>query len=166
MNNNIALKYGLIAGVGVVAYFLLFYMNNVKLFFNPVVAWSSLIIYIAGMVKACVDQRKMQADFPFKDALRTAFLTFTITSVTYYAFNYLLYNVFDPELVEVQKEILVAQMGKMAGRFQFSDLKDQIEEFSKKDFRITIGNSLMALGQSLIGGFVLSLIVAAMTRNK
>ncbi|MBK7873584.1 MAG: DUF4199 domain-containing protein [Saprospiraceae bacterium] len=137
MNNNIALKYGLIAGVGVVAYFLLFYMNNVKLFFNPVVAWSSLIIYIAGMVKACVDQRKMQ-DFPFKDALRTAFLTFTITSVTYYAFNYLLYNVFDPELVEVQKEILVAQMGKMAGRFQFSDLKDQIEEFSKRIFELRL----------------------------
>ena len=165
MKNNIALKYGLIAGVGVVAYFLLFYCSDIKLFFNPIIVWGSLVVYIAGMVKACVDQRKMQAEFPFKDALRTAFFSFAVASVVYYVFNYLLYNVFDAELAEVQKEILVEQMGKMATRLQFSDVEDQIKEFSKSDFRVTIGNSFLALGQSLIGGFILSLAVSAVMRR-
>jgi len=97
--------------------------------------------------------------------LRTAFLTFAITSLIFYVFNYLLFNFLDPDLAEVQKEILVEQMGKMAGRLQFSELKDQIEEFAKQDFRITIRNTMMSLAQSLIGGFVLSLAVAGLMKR-
>ncbi len=165
MQNNIAIKYGIIAGVGVVAYFLLFYLTSVELFFNPVVNWGVLVVYLAGMVKACADQRKLQKDFPFKDALRTAFLTFAIASLAFYIFNYLLFNVINPDLAEVQKEILVEQMGKMAGRLQLSELKDQIKEFAKQDFRITIRNTMMSLAQSLIGGFVLSLAVAGLMKR-
>ncbi len=165
MQNTLAIKYGLIAGVGVVAYFLLFYFANIELFFNPIVNWGVLVVYLGGMVKACADQSKRQPAFPFKDALRTAFLSFAIANVIYYIFNYLLYNVFDPSLVETQKEILVEQMGKMAGQLQLSDLKDQIEEFAKQDFRVTVRNSLMALAQSLVGGFVLSLGVAALMKR-
>lgn len=165
MQNNIAIKYGIIAGVGVVAYFLLFYLTNVKLFFNPIVNWGVLVVYLVGMVKACAGQRKHQHNFPFKDALRTAFLTFAITSLIFYVFNYLLFNFLDPNLAEVQKEILVEQMGKMAGRLQLSELKNQIEEFAKQDFRITIRNTMMSLAQSLIGGFVLSLAVAGLMKR-
>ncbi|HMO40568.1 MAG TPA: DUF4199 domain-containing protein [Saprospiraceae bacterium] len=166
MQNNIAAKYGIMAGVGVVAYFLLFYMANVRLFFSPFVAWGVLVVYIAAMAKAAADQRKLQGDFPFKDALRTAFLTFAIASLTYHVFVYLLYNVFDPELVEVQKEILFEQMTAMAKRFELTDLKEQIKDFASQDFRVTLRNSSMALGQSLIGGFILSLGIAALMRNQ
>ncbi len=165
MQTNIGIKYGTLTGVGVVAYFLFFYLVNVRLFFTPFVVWSVVVVYLIGMVLACNKQRKAQENFPFKMALRTAFLTFTIASITYYTFTYLLYNVFDTELVEIQKEILFEQMTAMAKRFKLSDLQGQIQDFSNRDFSITLRNSLLALSQSLIGGFVLSLGLAALMRR-
>lgn len=165
MQSNVAIKYGIGTGVGVVAYFLFFYLVSVRLFFNPFVAWGVLVVYLLGMALACRKQRKAQGDFPFQMALRTAFLTFTIASISYYTFIYLLYNVLDTELVEIQKEILFEQMTAMAKRFELSDLKGQIQDFSNRDFSITVRNSLMALAQSLIGGFVLSLGIAAVMRR-
>lgn len=167
MKNNIAIKYGLIAGVGVVAYYLLFYYTNIKLFFNPVIAWSSLIIYVGGMVKACADDRQLMAgeDYPFMNGLRMAFATFAITSFIYYAFNYLLYNVLDTELIEVQKEIMFEQIAAMAKRFELSDMKDSIKDFKEQDYSVTIANSLLGWGWSLLGGFIISIIVARIMRR-
>lgn len=166
MKTNIAIKYGLIAGVGVVAYYLLFYYTNVRLFFNPVVAWGSLVIYLAAMAKACLDDRNSSPDgYPFLLGLRMAFATFAVTSAVYYLFNYLLYNVLDPDLVEVQKEILFEQIANMAKRFEMSDMKDSIKDFKEQDFSVTIANSFLGWGWSLIGGFLLSLGVAAVMRR-
>jgi uncharacterized membrane-anchored protein YitT (DUF2179 family) len=165
MQHAIAIRYGIIGGVGVLAYFLLFYWSNVRLFFNPVVVWSVLIVYITAMVGACAKQRQQQVHFSFREALRTAFLTFAIASLCYHVFIYLMYNIIDPELVEVQKELFFEQMTAMAQRFNLKDLKDQITEFSANDFRVTVRNSTMALGQSLIGGFLLALGVAALMRR-
>ncbi len=166
MNTNIAVKYGLTAGVGVVAYYLLFYYVNIKLFFNPIVAWGSLVIYLAAMAKACLDDRKFSPDaYPLLLGLRMSFATFAVTSAVYYGFNYLLYNVLDPELIEVQKEILFEQIASMAKRFEMSDMKDSIKDFKEQDFTVTIANSFLGWGWSLIGGFLLSLGVAAVMRR-
>jgi len=166
MKTNIAIKYGLIAGVGVAAYYLLFYYTNIELFFNPVVAWASLAIYLAAMFKACLDDRKSTPDdYPFLLGLRMSFATFAVTSAVYYIFNYLLYNVIDPELIEIQKEIMFEQIADMAKRFEMSDMKDSIEDFKEQDYSVTIANSFLGWGWSLIGGFLLSLGVGAIMRR-
>lgn len=91
IKNSKAVRYGLIAGIGTVAYFLLFYFINPRLMFNPWVYWASLGIYLALMWKALLDE-KQAANGPlaFKDSLRTAFYIFVIANFCYYLFYYLL----------------------------------------------------------------------------
>jgi len=144
------LTYGIIAGVGTVLYIYLFYHFNQESVLNPLVPWSSLIIYIACMAKAGMDLRKRQDGLlSFKQGLKEAFVVYLIASLIYYAFIYLLFKFIDPGLIELQKEQLLS-----AGKI-----------IENQDFSMTLGKTFFSFTRGLIGGFIFSALVAVILKR-
>lgn len=163
---NTAVKYGILGGVSVVAYFLVFYFIRPQLMLEPAVQWVSLLVYFMFMLLAARQMRLIKGDeiFTFREAMRPAFLTFVIISTIYYIFNYLLYH-FDPTMIIYEKEIVIRNMHWLAN-VMGQDLPEQeLQKFRGENQYVTIGNSIFGLLRSFIGGFILALPVAAVVRR-
>lgn len=101
-----ARTYGIIAGGGTILYLLLFYFLDKANIHNGAIVWSSIIIYLACMYKATVETKnQLGGSITFKDAVSPAFTVYLIANVMYYAFIYLLFKYFDPELVSIATEL-------------------------------------------------------------
>jgi hypothetical protein len=160
MNKRI-LKFGLLAGFGASAYMFLFYAADPKLMLSPWVSWSSMIIYVAAMIAATLREREAtEDDFFFREAVRPAFGVYVIAQVIFTLFNYVLYNYVNTDLVEIQRELMVTQAQDFAEKFGRADLEEQIANISTEDLRVSFKNSFLGFMWSLIGGFVLSSMIA------
>ncbi len=163
---NSSVQYGIIGGVGVVAYFLAFYFIKPQLMLEPAVQWGSLLVYLIFMFLAARKERLTRGDdmLNFREALRPAFLTFVIMSVVYYIFNYILYKV-DPTMLIYEKEVIIRNM-RWLGEITNQELPaDELQKFRAEYRPVTIGNSIFGLLRSFIGGFILALPVAAIVRR-
>lgn len=149
MKNKTALLYGLFAGLITILYFILFYTINPRLMLGSLVWWSSLIFFLVAMVMAI---KKSDQTLGLRAALQTAFLVFIVANFLFYTFFYLLFGVFDPELVEVQKEMMKTNPAAA-------------EQLRSKDFSVTLSGTFFNYLYSLIGGFVLALGIAAVMKG-
>ena len=165
MTKNTAVNYGILAGVGAVAYFLLFYFINKRLMLSPAVNWGSVAIFILFMVLACRRQGDLQEAFGFKEALRTAFLTYLVADVIYYVFYYVLHGMVDPELAVIQQEMMLETTERLGEMLGSDVLEEDIGKLSREDLEIRPGGLLLSLSWSLIGGFIISLIIAIFTKR-
>lgn len=136
------------AGVLTVGYFLLFYFINRALLLNPWVWWGSLTIYLVFMFRV-VQQLDTAA---FRQSLQGAFLVFVIANAIFYLFYYLLFSVFDPGLVDLQGELLEGNPLWEGGNTEL-------------DLSVTMGRVIFSFAYSLIGGFILALLVSAVARK-
>lgn len=165
MNNN-RLKYGVIAGAGTVLYLLAFYAASPRLMLSSWVMWGSLIIYLACMAMACRREREAIAGlYPFQSALKTAFAVFVVANLIYYAFYYVLFNVIDPGLVDLQRELVLESMDRYGGMLGEENAEELMRRYREEDFRVTLSNTALSFAQSLIGGFILALIVAGVMKR-
>ena len=155
MDRKISLKYGLIAGGIVVLYFLLFYFLDKESMLKIWVAYSSILIYVIFMGKAVSDQRNLREDIiSFRDAISVAFLTFIIANVSYYIFYFFILKS-DPELLEMLKQSTIGFYQKMG---------QDTTEIEKK-FEVGFSSIILGFARSAIGGFILSVIIAATMRR-
>jgi len=106
--NTHSTKFGLIAGIGTVLILLSAYFIDKKLQLSPGVVWSTSIFYIVGMAMAAIEERKDNGGFiSFKEALKAAFIVFMIANAIYHIFNYFHFNYFDPEMLQIQKDVVL-----------------------------------------------------------
>ncbi|KAA3621138.1 MAG: DUF4199 domain-containing protein [Bacteroidetes bacterium] len=138
-------KYGLIAGTGTVALFLLFYFSEPAWMLHPALWWGSLLIYIWAMVKVAREPAKIGV----RQGLREAFGVFALANLIFYVFYYFQFTTFAPELVEMQREMMLQ-----------SDFITK-EQKSALDIDMTLRGTIFRYCWSLIGGFVLSLGLSA-----
>jgi len=165
LNRNI--KYGAFAGLVTIAYFLLFYAISPRLMLSSWVNWGSLLIYIGFMAMACHQERaELGREYDLKQALRTAFTVYVLASVLYYAFNYLMFNFFDPVLVEIQRELVLENLERMSGVLGEDNVEQMQQQYEKESFELTLSNILLSFAWSLIGGFIISLALAAVMRRR
>ncbi len=161
--NIFSKKNGLLAGVFVVLFFALFYVIDKTTMLGMVVYWSSLIIYIGFMAKACLEERGSHGDLlTFKDALRTAFVTFLLANLFFHIFNYILFKFIDPGLIETQMEMAKKVYAQFLDEAQS---KKMIKEMAKNRFEMSITNVIFEYAKGAIGGFILSLIVAGLVKR-
>lgn len=102
--------YGFAGGGVVVAAMALVYSQSRAAFLSPVFQWSLTVIYLVAMILAAL--RRPPA--PRIEAIRSALVCYLLASASYYLYTYLLYEAFDPELYELQSELMIAN----AERFQ------------------------------------------------
>ncbi len=151
-------KYGLVAGVAVAGYMLLFYLFDKELMLNLFVQWFSLLIYLYFMYRSGTEVPNTHEDSQnhFKTILRAVFVTFLITNAIYYLFYYLINN-FDPQLADIQQEISRKLYMRLAPDGQKEAMMEQIEA---ADYSVRAGDILFGFAKGAIGGFVLSFIIA------
>lgn len=166
MLNKIAVKNGIFAGVGTVAYLLLFYFISPRLMLSSGIIWSTLIIYLVFMYRATVQVRDRVDSFPIQLALRPPFIAYVVASLIYYAFYYLLFNVFDPGLLDIQYELMLEKAQRLADLVGAEQFKDQVEQISREDLQVTFRVVAFDAARSIIGGFLLSLILGALLRKE
>jgi len=156
-----AIRYGVIAGLTIVAYFLLFYFIKPRLLFNPFIYWASLGVYIAIVWKALLDEKKkVGEEYDFQMALRTAFFIFVIANLIYYLFYYILFGLIDPSLIELQKEVMEEAMAARKSMLSEEQLEALEKSMRDDSMKVTPGSVFFTYIRALIGNFLLALGLA------
>lgn len=148
MKHQKAIINGTAAGLLTVGSFLLCYFSKQALLFNLWLWWGTLVIYLVFMFRT-VQQLDTTS---FQHNLRSTFLVFVIANGLFYLFYYLLFSVFDPGLVDLQREVL-------------QDHPEWPTDNTKAVQAVTIGQIFFKFVQSLIGGFLLAILVSVVARK-
>lgn len=129
------LRWGIIAGGIVVALFAGVYFLNRPLVLSRGLWLGSGLIYVLAMWQA----QKTVEEGELKEYIQPGFLVFVVANALFYLYYYFLFSVFDPELVDLQAELL---------RESGQDPKDAPDP--------TLGSTFFAYVQSLIFGFAIA----------
>ena len=155
------LKHGVVTGAVIIAYFLLFYLINPKLLFNPFIYWASLGILIAIIWKILLDEKKKyQSDYTLNRALQTAFGIFVVANLMYYIFYYLLFGLIDPGLIDLQKEVMAEALEARKNMLSPQQVQSLEESMRKDALKVEPGGVFFTYLRGLIGNFVIALGLA------
>ncbi len=145
-----AVKYGIIPGIAIVLYLLVFHQIDRTLVLNPLVYWSPILVTVVTMRMAVSRERNMNdGKIEKKVALKQAFLTFVLAYLFFSVFIYVLFNFVDPGLIELQKQAMLDAGRKVEGL----------------DFKMTPGKVIFQYAYMLIPGFFLSYMVASFMKK-
>ena len=163
---NSTKKNGLIAGGLTILFMMIVYLliDDKRIVLSYWVYWGSIIFYLFFMSRSCLEKRASHGgNLIFKDALRAAFITFLVANAVFHLFNYVLFNFVDPGLVDIQMEMAKELYPKLLPKEQ---AKDMLQTMKREGFEMSIPNLIFAYAKGAIGGFVLSLIIAGITRRE
>ncbi len=168
MTDNRGLRYGIYAGLSVVAVFVLLYLVNKDWYFNPFVFWATVGVYLAFGWKALEDERQAAGGkLPFQDGLKVAFLIFVVANLIYYVFHYLLMTVVDPEMPRLQQELALQTLEDWRETLpedQYLERKKNLQD--PNSTAVTLQGAALQYASSLIGYFLLSMIMAGVVSRK
>ncbi len=162
-----SIRFGLISAGITLGFYVLFYFLNKKVMVGPISHWLTLIVVVVCMLLAVRAERSQtEAAYPFKIALKSAFIVFLITTVSFHIFYYLFFAVIEPELIDLQIQENL-KWTKWLGETTFGlDPEDPAyQKLENMDHQLTIGNTLFSLGRSIIGGFLIALPIAGMFKR-
>jgi len=167
MSKKIGFLFGIIAGIVTVAYYLLWYIYNKADFFQLVVWWSGLIPMLIFMVLGVLRLRKQQeGSLTFPAGLQTAFLIFVLSSLCFYVFYFVLLKYVDSEMLQIQHATMQETLERF-GQPRGDDLAPYADLYGENQaLSISLGTVLSRFLQSLVGGFLLSLGIAFVLKNK
>jgi hypothetical protein len=167
MLSNSGVKNGIFLGVASTLFSHICYMINPKMMLNGV-AFLGFLIYIFFMYRSAVEERsKNEGLLSFGEALKVTFITYIIGSFVSTIYMYLMFNVIDPGLYDVMKEINMDNAEfftkLLGGEDQLDQVQDQIENQTiTMSFSMLFLNFLVSL---IFPGFVFSLIISALTKK-
>lgn len=164
--DNIAMKYGLIAGLIVVVITLLQYLGGLDMFMSPL-GYVSYLIIITMAVLAALKVRKGNEGFlEFKDALKITFTVFALSLLLQTVFTYILFNFIDipfKEAVSVETMNKSEQWMRKAGMSD-ADIDKWLESERGKD-PYSIGRVAMGYATFCIVSFIFCLLISAIVRK-
>jgi hypothetical protein len=157
MKQNI-LKYGTMAGITLTGYFLLFYFYDKNAMLGSTVQLSSYLIYALFMFLAA----KSVANLDFKTVLRTAFGVFIVTNLFYYAFDYVLFNMVDKSLADIQKTMMLDYYTANIKTVQ--ETKEMTDNITNGNFH-NLKSISFGFAKGAIGGFGLAIIISYLVKK-
>lgn len=169
--NSPAIIFGFIGSIAVVILLLIFTQLGAQAF----VDWSLhfyLILFAVSIIAGLIaGQRQKLIDggvLPFHRALLSVFVAFVIIGFVYNLANYLIYNVFDPNLGEEMKRLLSDRMDETLAQNpgESEETRELVEQFKAKEHELTIFAALTGWLIWIVISFIISLIVAAVIRNE
>lgn len=167
MNYATPVKYGLMAGMIMIALMLVVYIVSP----GSLASTITLVFYlplIFLMVFGGITVRKELGGFI---DLKKAFLACLLISFTatflFDSFGYVLYAVIDPDLIEIIKEQALENTRTMMEKFnaQESDIDKQIALMEEQDMSPNLKSQLMRYAGSLLVGGIFALLIALFIRR-
>ena len=157
-----ALNWGLIIGLASIVYSVILYMLN--LMFNQALGYAGVIIIIAGLAIAMKSYRDnvLGGVMSFGKAFGFGMLIIIVAALLGAIFSYLLYAVIDTGLSERMLEFTSDKMLKRGvPEAQLDIILERAAKFQKP-----LPIAITALISSILGGVVLSLIMAAIFKKE
>ena len=152
-----AIKYGVILGLVGIILTVLLYIVNPAMLVNMWLGLFFLLLYLGLLIYAGIDYRNQIGGLiPFGKAFQHGFLTLVIAGIIGTIFNWLLYSVIDPGVVDVLVDQSVENARSMMERFGAPE--EAMEEGLEKARADTI-DRFTTVG--ILKGFLWSLIFYA-----
>jgi DNA integrity scanning protein DisA with diadenylate cyclase activity len=148
---------GIIAGIAVIGYVLLFYYMDRKLALSASVRFSSLLVCALFMYLTIKDVREPD----FKVLLRGAFAVFLIANALYYVFDYVLFNIIDKSLMDMEKEMAIEMYRPSTPINELYDMEQGIRNAQAHNF----SSNLMQFARWTILGFGVALLVSYLVKR-
>ena len=159
--SSVAIRYGLLTGlVSVIYMFLTFATGQVS---NQAMQWAGILIPIGGIYLAHSAFKKMNDGYmTYGQGLGIGVLLSVVSGIIGVVFNYLYKAFIDPDL---QAQIVEGVRAKMEAAGNMSDA--QIDQAVSMTTKFSTGPISIAIGlvASVLLGLIVSLVVAAITKN-
>jgi hypothetical protein len=149
---------GIIAGIAVVGYVLLFYYMDRQSALSTSVRLSALLIAAFFMFLTIKDVK----DPDFKVLLRGAFAVFLMANAAYYVYDFVLFNYIDPSLVDIEKEMAIEAYRPTTDIKDLFDMEQNIRNAKAHNF----SSNALQFARWAIPGFGLSLLVSYLVKRK
>jgi len=164
---NQGVKYGILGGIGIILYMLLFFMIDKKMMLSPWVYWAGMIVYIVAMFKSIFALKEAKGgEITAQEGMKEAFTCFLVANLLFYTFYMVLFNWISPEMVDLQKNMSLELLNSTESFYPPEKFVEMKESMEAADFRVTLGGSLFGLAKGAIGGFILSFLMGRLIRNK
>lgn len=166
--SDLALRYGLILGFAQIAINLILYIIDKELMVSFWVGLLTLAVSIIIIVMPVRQFKRDNGSILFKEAFLICLITMAGAGLISTVFNYVLYNIIDPDLSTFIKEQTIQKTVSVMEKFGASeeDIAKSIEGMNQQDFSF----SAKRLGSQYLWAIVFSsipaLIIAAIMRTK
>lgn len=159
--SSVAIRYGLLTGLVSILYMFLTFATGQES--NQAMQWASLIIPIVSIYLAHTAFKKQNGGYmSYGQGLGIGVLLTLVSGVLTIAFNYLYRTIIDPDL---PARILEGVRTKMEAKGNMTDT--QIDQAMAMTAKFSTGPLSLVIGlvASLLMGLLISLVVAAITKN-
>ncbi len=156
-----SLTWGVILGLAVIIYSLLLFFTG--LWLNMGLGLLTFVIFIVGLVWVVKTHRaNLGGAITFGQAFSVAFLTIIFSSILTTLYNYLFYTVINPDAIS---QVIEKSMEMMENFNIPEEAMDAAVEKIKEDTTVAKMVRQGVIG-SVIGGAIISLIIAAIMKKK
>lgn len=167
MFSNSGVKNGLFLGIAILIFSIGCYFYNPKTLINSI-ALLVYILIIYFMYRSAADEKRLNEGYlSFGEALKVTFLTYVIGTLIYSIFTYVMFNIVDPSLNDVMREVSIESaeyVSELLGNE--ADMDQVYDQLEKQDLKMTFS---MVFFNYLIGlifpGFLFALIMSAITKK-
>lgn len=159
---QLGIQYGILTGLAIVGYLLIFYFVEKSSFRGLTATWSSLVIYLIGMFWAIKEAKKIAPENSSLYYIQVGMIVWLIANAFYYLFFYGM-MMYDTELLQLHQQITHDDMLEF-----YKNNAEYLSEVKKnklEDYTPTIRGSIFQYVKGIIGGFVFSLLIAAVVKR-
>ncbi len=162
-----SVKNGIFGAITIIIVYLVLWLIDPKILVK-FGSWFGIIIGIYFMYRAGKEARDANEGFiSFADVFKYLFITMALLTLIVSLFNFVLYNFIDPTLIEVQKEVALESVEKMANMLGNEDMVEEISDsIDESNFDLTIGKVIQGWFVGLIFGAGLAAIMGAIMKKK
>ncbi len=171
MNNNIGLRYGLLAGFGSTFYMACLYSIDKNLYFNQWFGIGVSLLYLLTMIAAGLKYRRSEnPNAEFQNTLRITFTVAVVASLVFSFFSYLMPNFVDHTLLDMMKsnqlQDLAVQKSQLNDMEAIKSINGAIQDIETNGAQYTFNNALFSFARSLMSGFMYAALAAYLTKKQ
>jgi len=167
-----AVRFGFLGAlVSIVVWLAMYLSGNIDRVFNGWFAAGLLVISMSILVLANLEERKVfQGHYNFVEALKSGLIFLAIGWIMQVTFNQVMARFVDPELPQIQKEILISTTEERLANWNVpqADIDKTIDEMEKADpwEALSLASTVKGLALYSVMAVIIASLVAIFTRSK
>lgn len=167
-----ALRFGLISAfIGIITWLAMYLTGNIERVFSGWYLMGLLLISLSLIVLSNREERKVfSGHYNFVEALKSGLIFLAIGWVMQVGFNQVMARVVDPELPQIQKDILLQTTEERLANWNVpqTEIDKTLEDLEKRDPWESLGlaSTVKGLATYSVFALIIASLVAIFTRSK
>lgn len=167
-----AVRYGLISAmISLIVWLAMYLTGNIERVFSGLYVFGLIVISIGLLVISNLEERKsFKGHYNFVEALKSGLIFLAIGWVIQVGFNQVMARAVDPELPQIQKEILISTTEERLANWNMpqAEIDKVIEELEKTDAweALSLGSTVKGLATYSVVALIIASLVGIFTRAK